>query len=364
MALQINSIIGTDGITVSSSFVTGSEQQFVIGLSSSLNVIASCAITASYAVTASSAVYANYANSAGSANSANTSILANTASSVNVTSTSSGVGYLVFTNSSGSQVEYVNPNLTVNATTATIVSPLYQVNTSTFGTVTTASAGVDFCSAYPNRYKIGFDSALGTVGYLRHNVLADAATNTWGHVFGYSLPTTPNTFHNVLFIGASGNVGIGNTNPTTALQVNGNVTATSFIGTASYATSATNAINATSATSSITAMFATSASAVSGLVYGLIAMWHGTVASIPSGWHLCDGTAGTPDLRNLFVVGASGDSGSVAVTTITGVSASYGGAKTSGLVAGSTIGGVSGSYAPNGFSIIPPFYALAYIMKV
>lgn len=36
-------------------------------------------------------------------------------------------------------------------------------------------------------------------------------------------------------------------------------------------------------------------------------LWYGTVASIPSGWHLCDGTAGTIDLRNKFIV-CAGDS--------------------------------------------------------
>lgn len=35
---------------------------------------------------------------------------------------------------------------------------------------------------------------------------------------------------------------------------------------------------------------------------GMIMMWAGSVASIPSGWHLCDGTAGTIDLRNKFLV--------------------------------------------------------------
>jgi hypothetical protein len=37
------------------------------------------------------------------------------------------------------------------------------------------------------------------------------------------------------------------------------------------------------------------------MVPGMIMLWHGTVASIPSGWHLCDGTAGTIDLRDYFV---------------------------------------------------------------
>jgi microcystin-dependent protein len=37
---------------------------------------------------------------------------------------------------------------------------------------------------------------------------------------------------------------------------------------------------------------------------GVITMWSGSIASIPSGWNLCDGTNGTPDLRDRFVVGA------------------------------------------------------------
>ena len=37
---------------------------------------------------------------------------------------------------------------------------------------------------------------------------------------------------------------------------------------------------------------------------GMIMMWHGSIATIPSGWHLCDGTAGTIDLRNKFLIGA------------------------------------------------------------
>lgn len=38
---------------------------------------------------------------------------------------------------------------------------------------------------------------------------------------------------------------------------------------------------------------------------GLIVMWSGLLANIPSGWALCDGTAGTPDLRDRFVRGAA-----------------------------------------------------------
>jgi len=49
---------------------------------------------------------------------------------------------------------------------------------------------------------------------------------------------------------------------------------------------------------------------------GGIIMWSGTIATIPTGWALCDGTSGTPDLRDKFVVGASVDDGGVAKTTI------------------------------------------------
>ena len=37
---------------------------------------------------------------------------------------------------------------------------------------------------------------------------------------------------------------------------------------------------------------------------GGIVMWRGALGAIPSGYQLCNGTNGTPDLRNRFVVGA------------------------------------------------------------
>jgi len=37
---------------------------------------------------------------------------------------------------------------------------------------------------------------------------------------------------------------------------------------------------------------------------GIIVMWKGAVNQIPAGWALCDGNNGTPDLRDRFVVGA------------------------------------------------------------
>jgi hypothetical protein len=49
-----------------------------------------------------------------------------------------------------------------------------------------------------------------------------------------------------------------------------------------------------------------------GFVSGMIMLWSGSIASIPSGWLLCDGSNSTPDLRNCFVVGAFSDDSGVA----------------------------------------------------
>ena len=56
---------------------------------------------------------------------------------------------------------------------------------------------------------------------------------------------------------------------------------------------------------------------------GGIIMWSGSLASIPAGWVLCDGTSGTPDLRGRFIVGAGdgsyavGDTGGQDTVTLT-----------------------------------------------
>lgn len=55
---------------------------------------------------------------------------------------------------------------------------------------------------------------------------------------------------------------------------------------------------------------------------GLISMWFGDASSVPSGWAVCDGNNGTPDLRDRFVlcagtkyaVGATGGSEEVTLT--------------------------------------------------
>ncbi len=123
-----------------------------------------------------------------------------------------------------------------------------------------------------------------------------------------------------------------------------------------------------------------------GLFSGIIVMWSGTIATIPTGWYLCNGSNSTPDLRNLFIVGADADVSSVAKSTITGSALQT---HTTGIVGNHTHtmplyssnnGGNSGvpqntpgptdstSNATNtntsgNAKNIAPFYALAFIMK-
>ena len=46
---------------------------------------------------------------------------------------------------------------------------------------------------------------------------------------------------------------------------------------------------------------------------GVISLWYGSIGSVPTGWYLCDGANGTPDLRDRFVIGA-GSTYAVAAT--------------------------------------------------
>jgi microcystin-dependent protein len=145
---------------------------------------------------------------------------------------------------------------------------------------------------------------------------------------------------------------------------------------------------------------------------GLISLWYGSVVSIPTGWALCDGTNSTPDLRDRFIVGAGTTynpnnvggssavtpSGTVGNTTLTieqipahnhtigqnwrGGSSQSGGSGTfadtwaggspaatanlSDMFTNNAGGGGAHTHTFTGTSQtnLPPYYALAYIMKL
>ena len=43
------------------------------------------------------------------------------------------------------------------------------------------------------------------------------------------------------------------------------------------------------------------------LPLGLISLWAGPLESVPANWSVCDGSNGTPDLRDRFIIGAGND---------------------------------------------------------
>jgi hypothetical protein len=99
---------------------------------------------------------------------------------------------------------------------------------------------------------------------------------------------------------------------------------------------------------------------------GSIIIWSGSIATIPAGYVLCDGNNGTPDLRDRFVVGAKQDVAGVAKSNITGALLQSQDVKThvhttSGVFTAADVGADWPTI--DTAQHIPPFFALAYIMK-
>jgi len=107
---------------------------------------------------------------------------------------------------------------------------------------------------------------------------------------------------------------------------------------------------------------------------GLIVLWSGSVGTIPTGWVICDGNNSTPDLRDRFIVGA----GSTYAVAANGGSVNHNHAFTGDghdhainagahISAGAVYENKTASEAVTGTtdngSSLPPYYALAYIMK-
>ncbi len=136
---------------------------------------------------------------------------------------------------------------------------------------------------------------------------------------------------------------------------------------------------------------------------GTIVLWSGSVASIPTGWVLCNGSNSTPDLRNRFIVGAGstyavdatgGSADAIVVShthtaTVTDPGHTHTLSPTNRQVYNSGASGTAGQYnggetftqltmssATTGITVensstgssgtnanLPPYYALCYIMK-
>lgn len=113
---------------------------------------------------------------------------------------------------------------------------------------------------------------------------------------------------------------------------------------------------------------------------GTIVMWHGLLSAIPTGWALCDGTLGTPNLVDKFVKGVA--------TAATDPGATGGGDHSHNVhVSGAPYGQIGGTYivAPPGGNLTTPgtgtgsglvytytdaadgspaYYEVAFIMKL
>lgn len=88
----------------------------------------------------------------------------------------------------------------------------------------------------------------------------------------------------------------------------------------------------------------TTSTASSGMPAGGIIMWSGTIASIPAGWSLCNGSNGTPDLTDKFIVSVASAAENPGTAPVPGFFVD--------VEAGSTV-------APD-----RRFFKLAYIMKL
>ena len=71
---------------------------------------------------------------------------------------------------------------------------------------------------------------------------------------------------------------------------------------------------------------------------GGIILWSGSLASVPTGWRLCDGSFGTPNLTNRFVMGAGSATapGTIGGSTSATASTTSAGAHTHGGATGGT----------------------------
>lgn len=108
----------------------------------------------------------------------------------------------------------------------------------------------------------------------------------------------------------------------------------------------------------------------------MIMLWHGEAGTIPPGFAICNGTNGTPDMRDRFIIGAGGtwdpgDFGGGATHTHTFTSDGHFHALAptptflgAGTYRDKATDTKSDSGTTNAGSSLPPFHALLFIMYI
>lgn len=259
-----------------------------------------------------------------------TNFVGNTAVSLPVGTTSQRpanvVGYTRFNTDLGT-LEYYNGNLWVSVTNAITdqtfngdgVTQIFNlINTSTGSGILVSINGV---IQNPNTYTVNTagtqvtfaEAPLNTDSVDIRYLATSLNASTYGNTQALALLS-----NNISNIGTSGNLYVGGN-----LTVVGNIVtlnyetinnteyANSIVATGNLTVSGNSALtgNATAPTANISVnnnQIATTAYVHNMLPTGVILMWSGSSASIPYGWYLCDGTNGTPNLVNRFIVGATG----------------------------------------------------------
>jgi hypothetical protein len=182
------------------------------------------------------------------------------------------------------------------ATQADVALKAYAADAALTGTPTapTATAGTD-------------TTQIATTAFITSAVATLAGTVTTA--LGLKAPIASPVFTGVP-VAPTASSGTANTQIATTAFVATTVTdAINAVDLAPYATKVSPVITGvpiapTPAASVNNTQLATTAFVHSVIPAGIIMLWSGSSASIPTGWALCDGSSGTPDLHDRFVVGA------------------------------------------------------------
>jgi hypothetical protein len=283
--------------------------------------------------------------------------------------------------------------------TGTLATPA-QPNITSVGTLSSLSVsgsitGTLATPAQPNITSVGTLSGLTVAGTIA-GTLTTAAQPNITSVGTLSALSVSGSITGTLATAAQPNITAVGT--LTSLNVSG----TSTLG---GVVTAPTAANGASNTQVATTAFVQNTILNSSLVpSGVIVLWSGSIGSLPNGWFLCDGNNGTPDLRDRFVVGAGGPGATYSVGNTGGSanaivvshthtatsavtdpghthtynapsgftsSGGFGsavdsivsgttGSRTTGITVATTVNS-TGSSGTN--ANLPPYYALAYIMK-